>query len=166
MTLQNLLQELEPLKALHPFTETNVESVERNSSGIALEYGHDTRDDDLADARENEERTAKELKACEDENRELTEQLEAVDKALTESGQTRIANALEDVEQFRKAATDWAVEVQRMRDEVTALRKKKGLMPGFISQQQKIVEQLYDIGRRNDADGLKAKSILSQIHSP
>lgn len=146
MTLQNLLSDLEPMRNLHPLTPCNVEAVDFNGRTVTvIPEGED--ENIIADLESDNADLEKQLKASEEENAELTRQLEKADADLDGGDAFDLKQAEESAERFRKAASDWAVEVQSMRDEVTALRKKKGIMPGFISQQQKIMDLLYGIGR-------------------
>jgi len=168
MTLQNLLSDLEPMRSLHPLTPVNIDSIQCDG-GYLIASLDDEDANIIADLESEKDSLEKQLKASEEENDELTRQLEKAESELENSQSLGMHCLLyAETDRFRKAASDWAVEVQAMRDEVTALRKKKGVSAGFIGQQRNIILLLERLRAGHDLKFCQncAAEIMNSIYQP
>lgn len=167
MTLQNLLSELEPMRSLHPLTPCNVEAVDFNGCCVKLEQDQSDAEFEAEELRESNADLEKQLKASEEENAELTRQLEKADEDMEKSDAWDLKHAKESAETFRQAASAWSVEVKEAREEITAMRKKKGVAVGYIAAQSDILSLLGSLSQYPNEKGYaeRAKEILNQIHS-
>lgn len=140
LTLAALREELNGLR-LHDLTETNVEEVRRVGNSIEAVGDNGGILAELDELRENEKSLAAELKEAEAERDALSRQLDEAEEKLETSpadGPGLLREALENVARFRQAASDWAQEVQRMRAELQAIRKRKGVAAGVCAYSHEI----------------------------
>ena len=160
MTLQNLLSELQAVR-LHPMADVNIESVAVIGGAV------------VAECEFNELEAVKdELASATDEIRDLEKQIKASDAEIEEL--TALADCApedpptaQEMKALREVCNQWAVEVQEMRAEVTALRKRRGITAGFFSQQRQILDLLAGITDYQFTANHKqrAEQILNHIHS-
>lgn len=158
MTLQEAREDLAACR-LHPLTDTNIERIENTGSELVF-HTFDPDADRLDELRSERDDLNKENAQITKECDELGQRVNELETALEEAKDAQLlATYNEDAERFRKAASEWAVEVQAARRSLEMLRKRKGLEAGFVAEAQTIMAYLHD-----NPDPA-AQAIVTKMHS-
>lgn len=168
MTISDLLSNLEPLWRLHPLTPVNVASIYYDGRAVTVaaeDSELESMAEELAEARscleqQEEERAVAEAKRDEME----AKMIEAARKADEKENAGR-NEAMEESRRWRELEAAWYVEIQSLREEVTKLRKKKGVAAGLIGQQSAILSFMERLAHSDSIDlRERANEILAQIY--
>jgi hypothetical protein len=164
MTLSALRSELGAIRA-HDLTPVNVEAVEYAGAALVLRC-EDPDADLVAGLREDMEAAEAGAKAAEDEAAEWERQMNQLESSIEcDSALEALADARASEARFRLAATQWAAEVQAMRAEVTALRKRKGVAAGVCAYSQEVWSLLSQIAYEDGRRQTEARRLFDKINS-
>jgi DNA repair exonuclease SbcCD ATPase subunit len=158
MTLRALKEELAAIHA-HDLTPVNVGSVEALPGCVILD-GIDRDADALDGLREDlaaSEAAAKEAEAEADGLRDELDRLSAE--------QTDAADMQQEIDRFRQAAADWASEVQVLRAELSALRKRKGVPVGLLAHWRGAYDLINDVAAYEGRHREAARGLIQKIQS-
>jgi septation ring formation regulator EzrA len=165
MTLGHLREELAKLAHLHPLTETGIEGLAPMFGYVVAEtYDMSGVADELEEAMKDKANLETEVDELGSQFDQLNDELSAAQALLAEvkNEDDKGATLLE----YKKRAEDAEATVARyrpafdeMKREVTALRKRKGLMAGYYANANDVMAYLH-----NSKDPA-AQAIVTKIHS-
>lgn len=167
MNLRDLKKEVGALR-LHDLADTNALGVRVDGGAVLVEFDTAQIESDLAEAREERDDAEKELKECERERDEWERragELEAAAEDVKSPESSELHHAREELTRFRTAAANWAQEVERMRAEVQALRKRKGVAAGVAAYSHEIWTLLCYVSQTEGRYRQEAAALVSKINS-
>lgn len=160
----------EALACVHPLTETDVESIEvRWCSFVGFETDTDLKDDEITDLKSDVERMESEINSLEATADAANSEAAAARSALAESKDAKIVlDCGVRMERAERKAQDWKQLHDEAQQEMTALRRRKGVIPGYFKAQHSIMHFIHNAQQREwlvEHGAEAAHKLLKEIHT-
>jgi len=167
MILRDLKEAIAGLR-LHDLAETNALGVRVDGGACLVEFDTAQIECDLAEAREERDASEKALKEAEAEAdawEQKAKELETLIEDAASDGPGQLQHAREEAARFRASAIAWSHEVSLIRDEVRAMRKRKGIAAGVCAYSHEVWALLGYISQTEGRYREDARQLLSKINS-
>ncbi len=167
MILRDLRAALGRLSHLHELTPTDIDDIRADSQGVTAVIDTHQWESAVEEARDNETRMAADLKECEAERSELEDranELEALIEEQKTDGPEQLKHAREESARFRTAAIAWSQEVAAMREELRAIRSRKGVTAGVCAYSHDIFTLLSYVSQTDGRYREDARKLLGKIN--
>lgn len=160
----------EALACVHPLTETDVESIDvKWCSFVGFETDTDLKDDEICDLKADVERLESEVDSLEATTDAANNEAAAARAALAESKDAQtVFDCTVRTDRAEEAARNWHKLYEEAQREMTALRQRKGIVPGYIKAQHSVMSFIHNAQKRDwlVAHGAEAAhKLLNEIHT-